>query len=558
MPSRAYVSAFGFKGPDQQKPVNVLSGGERNRLNLAMTLKQGGNLLLLDEPTNDLDVETLGSLENALENFPGCAVVISHDRWFLDRVVHPHPGVGGHGRRPGALVLVRGQLRGLRAEQGRAPRCRRRTTAPGDAPQAHPGLRSQAAPGPTRADAEKGAVVAARRESGTPSAQTVLEVADGLRWTDPALGVSLAEHARRLAGDDDPVTRSAAERSILRSLAEADRYDDVVHRAGPLLDEARRRGDRDDAAAVVVELASAVVGLGDGPTAWTMVERLRPVDELPARVVAAAALVRTRVLAEAGDVVGTEGEAEQAVAVLLRVPEPEAGLLRREMACARGRARRRAGDLGGALAVLATATTAHPGDDPDGGRRSLAAAAEQIEVLVELGRADEARARADALVPDGPVEPALLRAVSRIRLVLAEAGGSDAVVTRAAAQALEDAGHLDDAARAWQVVAASAESRGELREALGALRHGHTLESRARDEHGRSLRGVAAVEVGNLPVAERAPEPASPTPEPAQGLSPPAPEVPGTTPSSGRHRDAVDTTATRNSRSRRLRCRPSR
>ncbi len=86
MPSRAYVSAFGFKGPDQQKQAGVLSGGERNRLNLALTLKLGGNLLLLDEPTNDLDVETLGSLENALLEFPGCAVVISHDRWFLDRV----------------------------------------------------------------------------------------------------------------------------------------------------------------------------------------------------------------------------------------------------------------------------------------------------------------------------------------------------------------------------------------------------------------------------------------------------------------------------------------
>ncbi|MHA7276792.1 energy-dependent translational throttle protein EttA [Arthrobacter sp. HLT1-21] len=87
MPSRAYVSAFGFKGPDQQKRAGVLSGGERNRLNLALTLKQGGNLLLLDEPTNDLDVETLSSLENALLEFPGCAVVVSHDRWFLDRVV---------------------------------------------------------------------------------------------------------------------------------------------------------------------------------------------------------------------------------------------------------------------------------------------------------------------------------------------------------------------------------------------------------------------------------------------------------------------------------------
>jgi ATP-binding cassette ChvD family protein len=86
IPSRAYVAAFGFKGSDQQKPAGVMSGGERNRMNLALTLKQGGNLLLLDEPTNDLDVETLSSLENALADFPGCAVITSHDRWFLDRV----------------------------------------------------------------------------------------------------------------------------------------------------------------------------------------------------------------------------------------------------------------------------------------------------------------------------------------------------------------------------------------------------------------------------------------------------------------------------------------
>ena len=86
VPSRAYVGAFGFKGPDQQKRAGVLSGGERNRLNLALTLKMGGNMLLLDEPTNDLDVETLSSLENALLEFPGCAVITSHDRWFLDRV----------------------------------------------------------------------------------------------------------------------------------------------------------------------------------------------------------------------------------------------------------------------------------------------------------------------------------------------------------------------------------------------------------------------------------------------------------------------------------------
>ena len=86
VPSRAYLAAFGFKGPDQQKPARLFSGGERNRLNLALTLKQGGNVLLLDEPTNDLDTETLASLENAIAEFPGCVVVTAHDRWFLDRV----------------------------------------------------------------------------------------------------------------------------------------------------------------------------------------------------------------------------------------------------------------------------------------------------------------------------------------------------------------------------------------------------------------------------------------------------------------------------------------
>ena len=115
------MSQFGFKGPDQQKKAGVLSGGERNRLNLALTLKQGGNLLLLDEPTNDLDVETLGSLENALLEFPGCAVVITHDRWFLDRIAtHILAYEGTEETR--RLVLVRGQLRGLRGEQDRAPR----------------------------------------------------------------------------------------------------------------------------------------------------------------------------------------------------------------------------------------------------------------------------------------------------------------------------------------------------------------------------------------------------------------------------------------------------
>ncbi|SMY12790.1 energy-dependent translational throttle protein EttA [Brevibacterium jeotgali] len=110
MPSRAYVSAFGFKGPDQQKKAGVLSGGERNRLNLALTLKQGGNLLLLDEPTNDLDVETLGSLENALLEFPGCAVVVSHDRWFLDRVATHILAWEGTEENPGAWHWFEGNF----------------------------------------------------------------------------------------------------------------------------------------------------------------------------------------------------------------------------------------------------------------------------------------------------------------------------------------------------------------------------------------------------------------------------------------------------------------
>ncbi|CAM3031252.1 energy-dependent translational throttle protein EttA [Prescottella defluvii] len=121
MPSRAYISSFGFKGHDQQKPSGVLSGGERNRLNLAMTLKQGGNLILLDEPTNDLDVETLGSLENALEQFPGCAVVISHDRWFLDRTcTHILAWEGGFGDNEAAWYWYEGNFEGY--EQNKVER----------------------------------------------------------------------------------------------------------------------------------------------------------------------------------------------------------------------------------------------------------------------------------------------------------------------------------------------------------------------------------------------------------------------------------------------------
>lgn len=110
IPSRAYVSKFGFKGPDQQKKAGVLSGGERNRLNLALTLKEGGNLLLLDEPTNDLDVETLSSLENALLEFPGCAVVITHDRWFLDRIATHILSYEGTEENPGQWYWFEGNF----------------------------------------------------------------------------------------------------------------------------------------------------------------------------------------------------------------------------------------------------------------------------------------------------------------------------------------------------------------------------------------------------------------------------------------------------------------
>ena len=117
IPSRAYVSSFGFKGPDQQKRSGVLSGGERNRLNLALTLKQGGNVLLLDEPTNDLDVETLSSLENALLEFPGCAVVITHDRWFLDRIATHILAYEGTTENPAKWYWFEGNFEGYEANK---------------------------------------------------------------------------------------------------------------------------------------------------------------------------------------------------------------------------------------------------------------------------------------------------------------------------------------------------------------------------------------------------------------------------------------------------------
>ena len=117
VPSRAYVAAFGFKGADQQKPAGVLSGGERNRLNLALTLKEGGNLLLLDEPTNDLDVETLSSLEAALLDFPGCSVVVSHDRMFLDRVATHILAWEGDDENPGRWHFFEGNFEAYQADR---------------------------------------------------------------------------------------------------------------------------------------------------------------------------------------------------------------------------------------------------------------------------------------------------------------------------------------------------------------------------------------------------------------------------------------------------------
>jgi len=117
IPSRAYVASFGFKGSDQQKPAGVLSGGERNRLNLALTLKQGGNLLLLDEPTNDLDVETLSSLEEALLNFPGCSVVVSHDRWFLDCIATHILAWEGTDENPGNWHFFEGNFEAYQADR---------------------------------------------------------------------------------------------------------------------------------------------------------------------------------------------------------------------------------------------------------------------------------------------------------------------------------------------------------------------------------------------------------------------------------------------------------
>ncbi|GLZ56416.1 hypothetical protein [Actinomycetospora sp. NBRC 106378] len=347
--------------------------------------------------------------------------------------------------------------------------------------------------------------MAARREHGAPSALTVLEVAEGLRWTDPALGASLAEHVRRLAGDD-PTIRAAADRSLIRSLAESDRHEDVVDRGVPLLSEARARGDRDDGAEVLVELAGAATGLGDAPLARRLLDRLGPVADLPARVAAAASAARAEACAVDGDVAGTDAAGDDANPVLFRVPQSDAAVVRARVALAYGIARRRAGDVPGALAAFDHVVSADPSGDVDGGRRSLQAAAERTEVLIEAGRRDEARDRAVEVLPDGSPGAHVVGAVARIRLALSEAeaeGGARSATT--VAEDLEAGGRLREAARAWELVAGLAEAEGDLGRALSALRRAHGLGSRARDTGDRALRALAAVADGADPLAGASP-----------------------------------------------------
>jgi hypothetical protein len=364
--------------------------------------------------------------------------------------------------------------------------------------------------------------VAAPGGNGVPSARTVLEVADGLRWTDPGLGASLAEHALRLAGDDAAV-RMAAERSVIRSLAEVDRFDEVVSRATPLLDDAQMRGDREDLAGLLVDLAGAAIGFDDHAVAERLVEPVSSARDLSPRTVALAGLVRAQLAAATGDVAGADRAAQEAGEGLSATPEPEAGLVRRDLARARAAARRRGGDAGSALPILADAVSADPGVDADGGRRSLLASADQVDLLLDLGRRDDALERGRAALPNGPAEPLAVCSAARIRLALAErvhlVSGAHAeaeALARSAAAELEAAGHDAAAARAWEVVASAAESGGALGNALTAVRHGHELDSRARDRRDPALRVLTMIAAAGLEL------PAAPAPPIEQAAFPAA------------------------------------
>ncbi len=369
---------------------------------------------------------------------------------------------------------------------------------------------------------------------GALSARTVLEVADGLRWSDPRLGLSLAEHAVCLAGDD-AAARAAAQRCVIRSLAEVDRFEDVVSRATPLLEDAVVRKSRDDLAGLLVELAGAAIGFGDDAVAARLVAPVGPDEELPTRTTVLAALVRAQLAGATGDVAGADRAAQEAEAALGRTAEPEAGLARRDLARARAAARSRSGDPAAALAIVSDLVSADPGADPDGGRRSLLAAADQVDALLDLGRPDEALERGRAALPRSAAPP-LVCPAARVRLALAERvhlarGAHDEArsLARAAAEQLEDAGHDAAAARAWEVVAAAAERGGELAAALTAVRHGHALETRSRDRRDPAVRALATL-AASAPELPARPAPPPPTPPPAPEPTPPEP-VP--TPSAG-------------------------
>ena len=222
--SRQYTAGFNFKGSDQQARIGKLSGGERNRVHLAKLLRSGGNLLLLDEPTNDLDVDTLRALEDALLGFPGCAVVISHDRWFLDRIATHVLAFEGDSQ----VDVVRGQLRGLRGAPPRAPRRRRRPPAPDHLQAARawlsrPTAAGQLAPGTFDRDT---AVAAARARRGRAQRVFAAEVSPGWRaGRGPhggylaamllrALIETVADAGARAALADDPLRPRARARPV--------------------------------------------------------------------------------------------------------------------------------------------------------------------------------------------------------------------------------------------------------------------------------------------------------------------------------------------------------
>ncbi|NMO94143.1 hypothetical protein [Actinomycetospora sp. TBRC 11914] len=368
-------------------------------------------------------------------------------------------------------------------------------------------------------------------EHGALSARAVLEVADGLRWTDPRLGAALAEHALRLAGDDDTV-RTAAERSVIRSLAEIDRFDEVVSRAAPLLDAALEREDRAEVAGLLADLAAVAVGVADDALPAGLLEPLAAETGLPGHTVAQAALVRAQLAASAGDVAAADRAAEEAAAALRDVAAPEADLVRRDLARARAAARRRSGDAASALTIVAGVASSGPGTDPDGGRRSLLAAADEVELLLDLGRRDDALARARTVLPPGDAPPAVVRPAARVRLLLAErvhlAEGAHAdaqALARGTATELESAGHEAAAARAWELVAAAAERGGELGAALAAVRRAHELESRSRDRRDPALRVLTMIAASRPDLPAPPARPPSPT-RPNDPASAPPPETP--------------------------------